>query len=299
MHNPSDLFLTRRRLLAALALSPVLFNLPPALAALPDSRRIIALEWLPIELLMALGITPMAVADRPNYQIWVNEPKLPDSVIDIGLRTEPNLEFMAQLKPSLIVYSAGYGPSEEKIKRIAPGMGFPFNDASGKPLDVARRSLTELGDALGMQHEARRHLSEFDAYIESMKPRFANRGSRPLLLMSFLDNRHVLVVGKHSLFQQIMDLLGLENAWLGETNFWGTAIVGIERLAEIKGADVLCLEHNDNATIEQATSTPLWRAMPFIREGRFQRVPAVWLYGATLSSMHFTRVLDNALGGKA
>jgi len=299
MHNPSEFLLTRRRLLAALALSPVLFNLPSALAALPDTRRIIALEWLPIELLMALGITPMAVADRPNYQIWVNEPKLPDSVVDVGLRTEPNLEFMAQLKPSLIVYSAGYGPSEEKIKRIAPGLGFPFNDASGKPLDVARRSLTELGDALGMQHAAQRHLSEFDAFIDSMKPRFAHRGSRPLLLIAFLDSRHVLVVGKHSLFQQVMDQLGLKNAWLGETNFWGTAIVGIERLAEIKEADVLCLEHNNNAMIQQATSTPLWQAMPFIRENRFQRIPAVWLYGATLSAMHFTRVLDNALGGQA
>ena len=109
----------------------------------------------------------------------------------------------------------------------------------------------------------------------------------------------MLVVGKHSLFQQVMDLLGLENAWQGETNFWGTAIVGIERLAEIKGADVLCLEHNNNAMIQQATSTPLWLAMPFVREARFQRIPAVWLYGATLSAMHFTHVLDKALGGRA
>ncbi|MGD2899819.1 hypothetical protein ACP80M_27695, partial [Escherichia coli] len=25
----------------------------------------------------------------------------------------------------------------------------------------------------------------------------------------------------------------------------------------------------------------------------------VWFYGATLSAMHFVRVLDNAIGGKA
>lgn len=299
MPHSSPFFLTRRRLLTALALSPVLLTLPSAFAAVPDARRIIALEWLPIELLMAIGITPMAVADRPNYQIWVNEPTLPDSVIDVGLRTEPNLEFMAQLKPSLILYSAGYGPSEDKIKRVAPGLGFQFNDGSGKPLDVARRSLTQLGELLGMQHAAQNHLSEFDAYMESMKPRFAGRDSRPLLLMAFLDNRHVLVVGKHSLFQQVMDLLGLKNAWQGQTNFWGTAIMGIERLAEVKGADVLCMEHNNNAMIQQATSTPLWQAMPFVRENRFQRIPAAWLYGATLSAMHFTRVLDNALGGPA
>ena len=59
------------------------------------------------------------------------------------------------------------------------------------------------------------------------------------------------------------------------------------------------MQHNNSAMIDQATSTPLWRAMPFIREDRFQRIPAAWLYGATLSAMHFTRVLDDAIGGKA
>jgi iron complex transport system substrate-binding protein len=45
-------------------------------------------------------------------------------------------------------------------------------------------------------------------------------------------------------------------------------------------------------------ATPLWQAMPFVREGA-SSAPAVWFYGATLSAMHFARVLDNALGGKA
>lgn len=291
--------ITRRRLLTALALSPLLMKIPAANAAGPDIRRIIALEWLPTELLIALGVMPMAIADRPNYQIWVNQPPLPDSVIDVGLRTEPNMEFMAQLQPSLILYSAGYGPSEEKINRIAPGLGFQFNDASGRPLDVARRSLMQLGAVLGMEQAARQHLTEFDAFMQSMKPRFASRGSRPLLLMAFLDNRHALIVGKHSLFQQVMDLLGLTNAWQGTTNFWGTEIVGIERLAEVGDADVLCMQHNNRIVIDQAISTPLWQAMPFVRAGRFQRIPAAWLYGATLSAMHFTRLLDRALGGAA
>jgi hypothetical protein len=56
----------------------------------------VALEWLPVELMLALGVTPYGVADIPNYNLWVNEPALPDSVIDIGLRTEPNLELLTQ-----------------------------------------------------------------------------------------------------------------------------------------------------------------------------------------------------------
>lgn len=52
--------ITRRRLLTAMALSPLLWQMNSAHAAAVDPKRIVALEWLPVELLLALGITPMA-----------------------------------------------------------------------------------------------------------------------------------------------------------------------------------------------------------------------------------------------
>lgn len=90
MMNPT--LITRRRLLTAMALSPLLWQMRGAQAANIDPQRVVALEWLPAELLLALGVTPYGVADIPNYRLWVNEPALPASVIDVGLRTEPNLE---------------------------------------------------------------------------------------------------------------------------------------------------------------------------------------------------------------
>lgn len=84
-----------------------------------------------------------------------------------------------------------------------------------------------------------------------------------------------------------------------ETNFWGSTAVSIDRLAAYKDVDVLCFDHDNSKDMDALMATPLWQAMPFVRTGRFQRVPAVWFYGATLSAMHFVRVLDNAIGGKA
>ena len=83
--------ISRRRLLTAMALSPLLWQMNTAHAAAIDPNRIVALEWLPVELLLALGIVPYGVADTINYRLWVSEPPLPDSVIDVGLRTEPTL----------------------------------------------------------------------------------------------------------------------------------------------------------------------------------------------------------------
>ena len=125
-------FFSRRRLLTAMALSPLLWQMRGAQAANVDPQRVVALEWLPAELLLALGVTPYGVADIPNYNLWVNEPALPDSVIDVGLRTEPNLELLTQMKPSFIVWSAGYGPSPEKLARIAPVAVSPSATANGR-----------------------------------------------------------------------------------------------------------------------------------------------------------------------
>ena len=99
--------ISRRRLLTAMALSPLLWNMRNAHAAAIDPTRIVALEWLPVELLLALGVAPYGVADVQSYNLWVNEPALPASVIDVGLRTEPNLELLTQMKPSWLVWSAG------------------------------------------------------------------------------------------------------------------------------------------------------------------------------------------------
>jgi iron complex transport system substrate-binding protein len=219
-------------------------------------------------------------------------------VIDVGLRTEPNLELLTEMKPSFLLWSAGYGPSPEKLARIAPGRGFNFSDGK-KPLAVARRSLQEMAQLFNLQASAERHLTEYDRFIASLKPRFIQRGARPVLLTSLLDSRHMLVFGPNSLFQDVLDEYAIPNAWQGETNFWGSTAVSIDRLAAFQDADVLCFDHGNDQEMAVLMSTPLWQAMPFVRSGRFQRVPAVWFYGATLSAMHFARILDNALGGKA
>lgn len=290
--------ITRRRLLTAMALSPLLWQMRGAQAATVDPQRIVALEWLPVELLLALGITPYGVADIPNYNLWVSEPPLPASVIDVGLRTEPNLELLTEMKPSFMVWSAGYGPSPEKLARIAPGRGFNFSDGKN-PLAVAEKSLLEMGQLLGKERAARDHLDYFQRFVADHKPRFAGRGNRPLLMVTLLDARHVLAFGPNCLFQPILDEYGIVNAWQGKTNFWGSEVVGIDRLGQFTDADVICFDHGNDREMQKLMATPLWQAMPFVRAGRFQRVPAVWFYGATLSTMNFIRILDNALGGRA
>ncbi|HDL6852967.1 TPA: Fe(3+)-hydroxamate ABC transporter substrate-binding protein FhuD [Yersinia enterocolitica] len=294
--TPPDL--TRRRLLTALALSPLLYSLsgwavnPPKI----DSQRVVALEWLPVELLLALGVTPYGVADTHNYRLWVEEPELPTSVIDVGQRTEPNLELLQQMAPSLILMSEGFGPSPEKLAPIAPSMSFAFSQQDSTPLVVGKNSLRALGERLGLEAAAEQHLNDFNQFMQAARQRFSASRNTSLLMFSLLDSRHALVIGQGSLFQDVLNELNIKNAWQGETNIWGSAVVGIERLATVKPGRAICFVHGNSEMLQQVTRTPLWQSMSFVRQNQLQILPAVWFYGATLSAMRFVRLLESAWG---
>lgn len=290
--------LNRRRLLQALALSPLLSALPSLAASRPDLQRIIALEWLPAELLIALGVMPMGVADTRDYRLWVKEPQLDGSVIDVGQRMEPNKELMQQLNPSLLLISQGYGPNGSQLLPIAPVLTLTANDGAGRPLHQAINSLNKLASYLDLQDRAAKHLAGYYNVLTQTREQVRPIAQQPLLLFSFLDTRHVLVFGQGSMFQEVMGELGLTNAWQAETSFWGSVSVGIERLASIKNARALCFEHGDSAVFEQVSRTPLWQSLPFVREKQLNVVPAVWFYGATFCAMRFCRTLAQTLGGK-
>ncbi|OSN09542.1 iron-hydroxamate transporter substrate-binding subunit [Lonsdalea iberica] len=286
--------LSRRRLLTALLLSPCVYALRGR-AGVNDVRRIVALEWQPLELLMALGVTPLGIADKHNYQRWVKSPTLPDRVVDVGLRTEPNLELLAQLRPSLLLYADGFGPAPAQMARIAPGMGFSFINGDGGPLESARRSLRALGERLDLRSAAEQHLALFSRFIEQARIKLQAYPHRPLLLFTVMDARHVLILGRNSLFQSVMDELGIDNAWQGETNAWGSIIVGMERLATLSAeVDALCFDHGNGALMAEVEANPLWQALPFVRHQRWQRVEPIWFYGGTLSAMRFCETLANA-----
>lgn len=299
--NPSHLAapdLTRRRLLAALALSPLLYSLPGWAVNAPkaDSQRVVALEWLPTELLLALGVTPYGVADTHNYRLWVEEPELPASVIDVGQRTEPNLELLQQMAPSLILMSKGFGPSPEMLAPIAPSMSFAFNEEGSSPLVVGKNSLRTLGQRLGLEAAAEQHIADFTHFMQAARQRFTDHGKASLLMFTLLDTRHALVIGQGSLFQDVLNELNIKNAWQGATNLWGSTVVGIERLATIKPGQAICFSHGNSEILQQVARTPLWQSISFVRQNQLRILPPVWFYGSTLSAMRFVRLLEQAWG---
>jgi iron complex transport system substrate-binding protein len=260
---------------------------------LADPPSIATLDWTLAETLVALDAPPDAVAQVPDYHSWVGEPRLPDDVVDLGLRSQPNLERLAALSPERILISPMFAALAPRLGRIAPvkslALYTPGGDTWGEMLDLTR----ELGELAERPEAANRLIETTEAGLASLAKRLPEQ-RRPLLVLQFMDARHVRVFGANGLFQAVMDRLGLANAWQDDTNAWGFALVGVEELIEIEARLVVVEPYPEGVEATLATSG-LWQRQPSVRDGSLITLPPTWSFGALPSARRFAKRLVAAL----
>ncbi|AZO13007.1 iron-siderophore ABC transporter substrate-binding protein [Mesorhizobium sp. M3A.F.Ca.ET.174.01.1.1] len=276
-----------------------LFTLPFAAIGTSSARtaslRIACLDDGLAETLLMLGVRPIAIADREVWEKWVVEPALPPEVADIGTLLEPNLEFLAQLKPDVILAIPYLDGIKPLLERVAPVKTIGIYTEGGQPYRNAVDATRKLASLVGKVEEGEALIAATEAYFAKVKLQLAPLSARPLYVVSFMDPRNVRVYGQKSLFQEVFDRIGIRNAWTGETNYWGFATVGIDGLATDDDARLAYLEPLPEGAGGTLTTSPVWDAMPFVRNRSIMRLPPVLMFGALPSAARFARVLAEAM----
>lgn len=300
--------LARSFLMHLLALMVLLAPLS-ASAALPASQasspmyktqeRLVVMDWTMLETLIALGHPPIGAADLNGYKTWVGSPPLPGEVVDIGLRNQPNLELLSQLAPDRFLVAPIFASLEPLLSKIAPVEIIPLYTGEGslwQGLQAFTRSLAgytpepEAADRLIKQVEAR-----LDTLARDLPDDLPS-----LLIVQFMDDRHVRVFGKHSLYSAVLDQMQLGTAWQGKTNSWGFSLVGIEALATaanlsagpIRMVVVEPLPLGLRARIERPG---LWESLPPVARGDVLYLPPAWSFGGLPSAQRFAELLHEAI----
>lgn len=283
--------------LAARLLVALLLCLPLALQAAEQGpyQRIATLDWGLAETLIGIGVTPVGVADLPNYQRWVGEPAMPASVHDLGLRTEPNLELLTQLKPDLILITPQFEAARPWLERIAPVKSLAIYRPDSDPLQTAEQVARELGALSGHEAGAERLIHDFEQQVAQLRQTLAGRALPPFFLVSFIDARHVRVYGNSSLFSAVLKRLGQRNAWQGGDNFWGFTQTGLEQLAEVPEAALIHFAPAPLNVERQLQHSVLWQHMPFVEQQRVYAFAPAWQFGGLMAAQHFMRLLQEAL----
>lgn len=285
--------MTRRAALALSAFLPLAAVMPRPAGARP--LRIVCLDDGLAETLLMLDVTPVAVADREVWEKWVVQPPLPPEVADIGTILEPNLEFLQQLHPDIILSIPYLDGIKPLLERVAPVTTIGIYTPDGQPYQRAVEATRQLAALVGRQKEGEALIAATEAHFSDVTRQLAPLSARPVYVVNFLDPRNVRVYGRMSLFQDVFDRIGIRNAWTGETNYWGFATVGIDGLATSSDARLAYLEPLPEGAGGTLTESPVWNAMPFVRNRSIMRLPPVLMFGTLPSASRFARLLAEAL----
>jgi len=256
-----------------------------------------AINWGLTQTLIDLDIVPVAVADAPGYRKWVAAPSLPPSSVDIGRRIEPNLTVLAGSRPDLITMSSFYDELQRELARIAPVLSLDIYAPERKPLPRAREVARCLAHRFGREAALHRLEQRLDAAVAGLVAALRASGqSEAVYVVQFQDAGHVRVYGDNSLYGGVLEQAGLENAWRGPTNFWGfstTAFTDLDRTA----ARLVVVKPVPRQAEAMMADSPIWRALPAVRNAQVYKIPPVWAYGGLSSAIRFAALFEKAIRG--
>jgi len=285
--------LTRRTFLAACATAAATRGAPAAPA--PPAPRIVCLDYGLATTTMALGVTPIGVAAAAAWSTWVVEPPLPEGVVDLGTDREINLELLSALQPDLILVTPYVQSLRSRLEEIAPVLNLTIYARNGDPLVRAYEATRVLGERIGRSARAEAFLRSADAYFAACAKRIARADPGPVLLLNFMDARHARVYGAHSLYQTVLDRIGMRNAWTGPASYWGFDMTGLEQIAPAAqpGTTILVFEPVPADVEPTLAASPLWTRLPPIVAGDYAVLPGALMFGTVPAAMRFARLVTD------
>ncbi len=268
--------------------------------------RIVALEWLLVENLLALGIQPIGVADIQGYQEFVNvKPALNEQVKDVGTRAEPNLEVISQLNPDLILgLHFRHQSLEDKLSAIAPTTLFrvyPENSNLTR-LEQMKQIFSAIAETVERPEKGKAVLNEMEETLTSAKDKLSTLENRSFVLALFPPaTPQIRLFTNNSLAVQALQALGLENAWekSGASNEdwdrYGFNTVWLEALPSIENAHFLYIADPENDNWQKVQETSLWQELNFVKENRLYSLGSdTWPFGGPKSTQLLVENVVNA-----
>jgi len=258
--------------------------------------RVAALNWDIAEQVIELGVTPVAVPDIAGYSDWVVQPAIPEGVADIGTRTEPNFSALKKLNPDVILIASPQKDLQERLSEIAPVFYYQTYSEQHSNAAAAIENFKKIAQLLGKEEQANNKLASMDARIAVLKAELAKAypGDKPKVTsFRFASTTSVYIYGDNSIPQYALEQLGFENAMDLPASQWGISQKRMTELKKVKNGIALYFEPFPYK--DKLNQSPIWKSMPFVRNGQFSPVEASWSYGGAMSILYNAEAMAQSL----
>ncbi|CAH1579260.1 Ferrichrome-binding periplasmic protein precursor (TC 3.A.1.14.3) [Vibrio owensii] len=258
--------------------------------------RVAALNWDIAEQVIELGVTPVAVPDIAGYSDWVVQPTIPKGVADIGTRTEPNFSALKKLNPDVILIASPQKDLQDRLSEIAPVLYYQTYSEQHSNAAAAIENFKKIAQVLGKEEQANNKLAAMDARIAVLKAELAKAypGDKPKVTsFRFASTTSVYIYGDNSIPQYALEQLGFENAMDLPASQWGISQKRMTELKKVKNGIALYFEPFPYQ--DKLNQSPIWKSMPFVRNGQFSPVEASWSYGGAMSILYNAEAMAQSL----
>jgi len=262
-----------------------------------EYHRIAVVDWAMLETLLALNVVPVAATELVQFRKIAIEPPVPEQVADLGLRGSPNFEMLQLANPDLIVSSPWFAWARGNLEKIAPVASYTIYEPERPAYAAAEQATKALGERLGRAEQASAYVDASLIEIETARRSIAERTARPVYLINLGDARHFRAFGADSMFGDVLQRLGFTNAWSKPTSYAAAAPVPLEALAAVPEASIMIVSPVPSDAQSTLAQSPLWQALPAVREGRVFVLAPVNPFGALPAARRFARLLTEAFSG--
>lgn len=253
-------------------------------------KRIVTIDWAYSEDLLALGLQPVGMADIKGFVQYVKTPvPVAASVKELGQRDAVSLEALAALKPDLIIDAQGVN-KREQFSKIAPTLMFnPYPKSGITAYQDMRRTFALIGKVTGRSEQARAVLAALDADAARARQTLAasgRSGQTFVLSQGYTYNTPTMrLFGPRSMGSQILEQIGLRNAYRSSVPEYGFDTLSLEGLTTLKTQNFFGITASDDNIFTASGNQALWNALPFVKQGRgYALSPDTWLFGGPSSA---------------
>jgi ABC-type Fe3+-hydroxamate transport system substrate-binding protein len=289
------LFLTAAQASAAIGLQSR--ELPSA------PKRIVVLEFLLTESLLALDVVPVGMSDPGLYPDWIGYgAERLTQVVNVGTRQQPSLEAIALLKPDLILgLSNRHAPLFPAFDRIAPTVLFDFDPGAGggTQLDMTFTVFDAIARLTGRTGRAEQVKNQVAEALSLHRHRIAQAGlsGRQVAIMQDLGLQDTYwAFAGNSMIAGIGQRIGLQ-VWPKDRTHDGTRYVTTEDLMKLPATDIGMISFSGpEVSMEKKLNSPIWPYVPARKNGRIVFLERnLWYFGGPMSVIRLSELLTRSL----
>ncbi|ABK87324.1 iron compound ABC transporter, iron compound-binding protein [Bacillus thuringiensis str. Al Hakam] len=267
------------------------------------AKKVVVLEWVYSEDLLALGVQPVGMADIKNYNKWVNTKTKPSKdVVDVGTRQQPNLEEISRLKPDLIITASFRGKAiKNELEQIAPTVMFDPSTSNNDHFAEMTETFKQIAKAVGKEEEGKKVLADMDKAFADAKAKIekADLKDKNIAMAQAFTAKNVptfRILTDNSLALQVTKKLGLTNTFeAGKSEPDGFKQTTVESLQSVQDSNfIYIVADEDNIFDTQLKGNPAWEELKFKKENKMYKLKGdTWIFGGPESATSLaTQVAD-------